>query len=186
MIHRLWLGPDLPPLEPFVGRVIRALHPGWDLEDHESVPLEVAHLLDRADGPRHASNVARYWLLWQQGGLWLDHDVVPLRDLRPALGDRPLVAGWQHLREGCVMWFPKPRHPALSELISEVAVQPANAGHSVGVSGARLLGRVLRNHPDVGFDPRLAGFDSAGRPVCTDPWVVHLWATSAARVPAMP
>src|SRR4051794_38868686 len=114
-IHRYWDGP--PQAEhQWTARVVTSLHPGAALTDWtpEGLPPDVRVLTGSGD-VRHDANMVRYALLSQFGGLWLDHDVIPLRSL---LGSaRCWTAGVGQCHEGSVMWFPKAHHPLLSRLL---------------------------------------------------------------------
>lgn len=143
--------------------------------------------------PRHIANVVRYALLYSYGGLWLDHDVLPLEDLR---SDGPWTAGFRapsYRREGCAMFFPEPGHPMLAELLNAATAEPEleeirtwGDAHprvlprvpqtSLYRSGARVLTEVGRNYPLVRIEDAVLPFDSTGRLVNRRrPKAVHLW-----------
>lgn len=132
-------------------------------------------MLTGSDDDRHASNLVRYWLLWRYGGLWLDHDVIPLTDL---CRGGPFVATIGEVRCGAVMWFPQPKHPMCIELLN--AAREAPQGPAPRRSGDHLLSRVAANHPDVLADRSVLGFDRHGNALGCPVRAVHLWTTSAA------
>lgn len=176
VIHRFWDGPALPE-HAFTARAIESTQ---GQRPHDWTPDELPHV-PLAD-PRHASNLARYELLYEHGGLWLDHDVLPLRCLaRPY----PYTAGVGSQRVGCAMWFPKPGHPLLAELLEAGSL--AGPGSAPERSGGRLLNRVAPRYPDVRIERGLLGFDATGHRVdqAMPQLAVHLWTSShAARLEA--
>lgn len=185
-IHRYWEGEPRPE-HNWSATVVQSVHPRASLRDWtpESLPPEVQTLVQSSD-VRHNSNVARYALLHQMGGLWLDHDVIPLQDLISRL-DGPWVAGLGHTYEGCVMYFPRAGHPALGELIERATSEASQFQQSPRRSGSVLLTEVLPKYPDVRREPRVLPFDSQGKPTAGrhQPLAVHMWVTSnAALYPA--
>jgi hypothetical protein len=148
--------------------------------DSHGVDHGLHHQVRHADRWRHQANVFRLRALFEHGGLWVDHDVVPLVDLA-SLRDGPWTAGLAGMREGCVMWFPEPGHPWLGALLERVLHAPSSDVRSVDVSGAGLLNAVPAD--GVGVEERVLPFDAAGRrrPGVVRPVAVHVWATSQTR-----
>jgi mannosyltransferase OCH1-like enzyme len=179
VIHRYWHGDQAPPAEPWLRSVLRQLHPRVPVKDWTDDTL-AADLFDRlADdplgvNPRHRSNVARWWLLHRFGGIWLDHDVIPLRPL-PA---GTWTAALRISRTGCAVALPA-GHPLAEAMLEAIATSPRTAGsQAVNVSGDRLLEAVAHRWPDLAMHP--LPFDAVGAPVAgAEPWAVHLWSTSS-------
>lgn len=176
-VIRFWDGPALPE-HAFTAAAI-ATTQGAEPVDWR---LDLDNRYDELDDPRHASNIARYEWLYEHGGLYLDHDVLPLRNLA-----RPYAytAGVGNQRVGCAMWFPTPRHPFLAALIE--ASWGSEPGSAPARSGGHLLNRLGPAHPSVKIERGLLGFDALGHRV--DPAMpqlaVHLWTSShAARLEA--
>jgi mannosyltransferase OCH1-like enzyme len=105
------------------------LHRGWEhrLWDEENMPaLENQDLYDRAEeitnhSPwQYRSDVIRYELLWNYGGVYLDMDFEPVRAIDPLMNGEPWVV--THARRwvgNAAMAFP-PRHPAMREAIDRL------------------------------------------------------------------
>lgn len=185
-IHRYWEGGETPVGGQWTVNVIRKLHPGVDL--HDWTPGEVADIVvdesqvKAVDVVRHRSNVIRYTLLYRHGGLWLDHDFVPLANLFVARRDAAWTASLNGNREGSVLRFPA-GHPFLAAALAEIEKAPRSQRRSAEVSGARLLDRILV--PGVTSEDRVVPFDEAGRLVrraSGPPLGVHLWVTSSLRL----
>lgn len=178
------------PMESFTHQAITSLMGRpleWDID-------KVAPLLEGIIGKRkldillaeqdrrHISNVVRYAVLYKLGGLWLDHDVLPLRELRFGSAYTAGFAQPIYSREGCVMWFPEPHHQMLSDLISVLVLDnPRSNDPSKARSGAEMLTRIGFHYPDVRVEPHVLPFDSTGRWMHRrDPAAVHLWDSSRA------
>lgn len=137
-----------------------------------NLPSDIKVLVDPTDDPRHISNVVRYALLSRYGGLWLDHDVIPLeRFPRPS---DPYTAGMGKRHVTCVMWFPEPRHPLLAELIMEATRR--RVGPAPTRSGGRLFNTLVQRYEGFGLDPSFIPHDRDGTATgVTNPKAVHLW-----------
>jgi hypothetical protein len=181
VIHRYWTGPATPPAEPWLHHVIANLHPADTLTDwtDDTLPADLVDRLARdrlGDDPRHRANIVRWSLLHLHGGVWLDHDLIPLRPL-PAGAWTASLGG---ARTGCAISLPAGHTlPAVMLDVIDSTDYPATA-NPVDVSGDRLLQRVTTYWPDLAAHQ--LPFDAAGRAApTTDRWAVHLWSTSAAR-----
>jgi Glycosyltransferase sugar-binding region containing DXD motif len=175
IIHRFWSGPLLK--DHWITATVQKAHRKFEIKDWtlDTLPNELRILLNVPDDPRHLSNIIRYWLLHKYGGLWLDHDVIPLRDLTGEV--KPWTASLRGHREGSVMWFPKPLHPMMSEMFNSGLKAPVAS--SPIRSGSILLHRVGLNYPDVGYESRVLPIDALGQQTGeTGVWALHLWNTS--------
>jgi hypothetical protein len=183
LLHRWWNDPRNPPPHDFAAE-LRDLHRGWKLVDHP--PGLWADWLDQQPGARpcdqarHRSNLLRYRILLEHGGVWVDWDIEPVRPLDPFLDAPRLASAGPSHPEGGVMIFP-PGHPFLAELLATVP-RSRPVGSAVEVSGAAHLKRTLRRHPGVVLERRLYGRDAHGqRTYMGTPYVRHHWATSRGR-----
>lgn len=173
IVHRFWWGPnrDLSWSRSVIESVL-----GYSVNDWtpETLPAGARWVLE-SKYPRAASNRLRYWLLDTFGGLWMDHDVIPLK---PFPTDVWTAALGQD-REGSVLSFPDAHHPMMEELLRAVRAAPAHASPAQ-LTGARVLTLVGKRYSDVRLEPRVLPFDALGRPTgVTDPLAIHLWETSA-------
>lgn len=162
VIHRYWSGPDEPDIDG----------PAWHDSD---LPADIAAWCDSRmgqvldlDGPRHRSNMVRWWLLAEHGGLWLDHDAV--------LHGTPPVGAWvgalgQHACAAAIAL--PPDHPLAWAMLHEIDQQPVSDRPCPQVSGSYLLTR-LANQLGVRFEQ----IPGPGQPAT---WISHEWATSTLR-----
>jgi len=166
LIHRYWTGPDEPPVDPPVGTV-------WHDGD---LPYSIAAWVDAreaqvrpSDVPRHRSNMVRWWLLLEHGGLWLDHDARLHDD--PPDGNWVAAANPFHACAAAIQLLP--RHPLAYAMLDHIARQPPSTRTAPQVSGAHPLTNLARHH-----NVRLEPIPGPGRPPT---WISHDWATSMTR-----
>lgn len=163
MIHRAWEGPQ-PAWVEWTCRTVMAQHPGVQV-----VTAPICPLLPGST-PARRSNIHRLEVLYAEGGLWLDCDLVPLTNLHD-LHDEPWM-GYQagKLRAG-VAFFPEGGHPVLLDILERALDDPDTvlADH-VAACATRSIRR----------EPRVLPHDASGRWVIGDltPLAVHLWLSS--------
>lgn len=180
LIHRFWIGDHPHPHSEWTAKALTVFHPEasimeWDVSSAQD---QLDLTLDAFDDPRHLSNIVRYTALWMFGGLWVDHDVIPLARLdHPS----PYSAAVHGQREGAVLWFPSPAHPMLSELIQSVSKWQYRSAPSHIRSGATMLSNIGSWYPEVALRDIFA-VDSDGEPASKHPLVYHLWDTSGFRL----
>jgi mannosyltransferase OCH1-like enzyme len=100
LFHQIWLGPA--PMHPMMLRwqaAWKKLHPGWTLKlwrggkDGTLVCGDerlTAHYPDLLAHARHFAQQANIWrleVLLEQGGIYLDTDMQPLKNIEPAIAD---------------------------------------------------------------------------------------------------
>jgi mannosyltransferase OCH1-like enzyme len=125
-LWRIWLDEPVPPEYDAYWERFAELNPGWQLKtiSRSVLPWMRPHIRDIfRECSTHAgrSDVLRYELLYQFGGVYVDCDVEPLKPFEPLLGEgkgfQPF-AGWEDNRMICptVMGSP-PSHPAMGDLL---------------------------------------------------------------------
>jgi hypothetical protein len=178
VIHRFWQpGPsgDTPPLEPWGSRVLRQM--GYEVRNWTRDQLDWVVWTDTCYGnerqqARHAANVARYQILSRYGGIWMDHDVVPLRRLPPG----PWVANWGEGPLTGIMAFDA-GHP-LPELMT-LMQQTLKPHYTSLESGDRLMAKALhRMTKPVQYLSVM--YNRQGRLMDAGAPLVHLWHGSSA------
>jgi hypothetical protein len=181
MLHRFWIGPPRPE-NAWITAVVRRAHPSVEVVDWtwDTLPATLQNLLDSDDDPVHLSNMVRYWTLHEFGGLGLDHDVIPLRDLTGS--PSPWTAALGDTREGSAMWFPAPGHPMLADLLG-IGFASSRGLLATVRAGAARIQEVGARYPDVGYERRVLPIDAIGQRVSVDEvWAVHLWCSTGSRV----
>lgn len=162
MVHRYWCGPDEPPVDG----------PVWHDTD---LPDALASWCDERmgqvcgiDAPRHRSNMVRWWLLLEHGGLWLDHDALLHQD--PPEG--PWVASHRGHACAAAIHLP-PGHELAWAMLHHIDHQPPSDRPCPQVSGAYPLTTHARR----------LGVPMVEIPGPDDPptWIEHRWVTSMLR-----
>jgi mannosyltransferase OCH1-like enzyme len=168
VIHRAWEGLS-PSWVLWTEEAVRSTHPG--------ARVRTARLDPALPGPTPArrSNIHRLNVLLDQGGLWLDCDVVPLANLL-TLWDEPWM-GYQNgkLRPG-IAFFPEGNHPLVAETLERALADP----------GTVLANHVAACKPTIRPEPRVLPHDAKGRWVLgnnQEPLAVHLWLSSGRLIP---
>lgn len=183
IVWRYWQG-EPSPLEPWLHLAVRSLH--RDVRDLNRDWLEdgCRDLVARnewkcipRDRAAHVSNMVRWWYLNRHGGIWLDHDVVPLRSLFGEAGEA-WVSRIGHRYTSCAMQVPA-GHPLCLAMLAAIEDAPPGLT-SPETSGEAVLDRIMRggDYPDVGAVALPHGSDgrATGAP---DPALVHLWMTGS-------
>ena len=156
ILHYVWLGSAaMHPLMVEWREKWAALHPGWLIKVWKEDPQLPQHMLV-CDGeiiecrvpaflaqcPTYAkrSDVWRYEILEQQGGVYLDTDFEPVKNIEPLLKDQSAFAGlcdtkfgWDDLNPdgfvkvevGCSIMGSTPHHPWLQYLVDNTPLQSA-------------------------------------------------------------
>lgn len=186
VIHRWWTG-ERPPFEAEHTAAIRHWCPGWDLVDHDDdADLNewagwFAPLVLERDQARHRSNVIRYRVLFEHGGIWLDHDVKVLQSL-DRLRASPRLAAVGRQPEGSMMAM-TPAHPFLWALLLRIGGDVARqlpADIAPQRSGGRVLREVWPAHAGtVVLDRSTIPHDASGaRNYVGVPLAEHRWHTT--------
>ena len=182
LIHRFWVGPPRPE-HIWITEVVRKIHPNAELKNWtlDTLPRNPKEMIRGSDTPGHLSNMVRHWALYELGGLWLDHDVIPLRNLTEA--SEPWTAALGSVREGSSMWFPHQAHPMMGEMLAIGLASSSLTRNPVERSGSMHLRKVGARYPDVGYEQRVLPIDALGRKRVFDGdiWAVHLWSTQSVK-----
>lgn len=189
-LHRIWLDEPVPdPFEEFWAR-FADLHPDWELRtwndsaalDWLRCPMEFHSATTWAG----KSDVLRYELLYEFGGVYVDTDVEPLRPFDDLLDDpRPFI-GWEDGNLLCptVMGSP-PGHPAIGVLLRALPDwfhKYRNAAPN-RQTGPYFTTRYLRGRSDIRLLPPAAFYPVGwwekarlGGPYPDESYAVHHWA----------
>lgn len=99
IIHRIWLGPaEMPAAYRAFGDAWKRLHPGWEVRtwtEPDLPELENAEIYDLVPSWSSKSDVVRFELMTQVGGVYADCDVEPLKPLDPIVESFDAFVGWE-------------------------------------------------------------------------------------------
>jgi mannosyltransferase OCH1-like enzyme len=128
--HRIWLDEAIPERFDAYWQRLQELHPGWRFVTWSSKAslgwLQNQELFDSfPDGVKSSyafrADVARYEILAEYGGCYVDTDVEPLRSFAHLFADpRPFIA-WCSIDELDPSIIASPaEHPAIRELVDDL------------------------------------------------------------------
>lgn len=145
IIHQMWIGPPMPPLYKQYVASWRHHHSGWEHWWWTGPPdgmanqglWDRAHEISPAAPEQFRSDVARYEILAQHGGVWVDADFLCQKPIDEFLDCDGFAV--QHDRR----WVANgligvmPGHPAMVEAVVRM---PGNVEAKAGQSNTRLTG----------------------------------------------
>jgi len=160
VIHRIWLGGPPPSLYRDYDRRWREMYPKWRFcywgnAAGAHAPLRNRASFDRAWRLDQKSDIMRYELLYQLGGVYVDFDFEPLRPMDEILeGVECFVCQWtgELLNNSCL--GAAPGHPFIGQLIDRLprSMSQHRPGRVTQQTGPHFLTRVLqgwRQRPDA-------------------------------------
>lgn len=167
IIHHIWLGPAAMHPDMVTWREGWAqLHPGWVMKlwrDHpdgslacgeERLAPRYPELLAKCCHLVQRSNIWRVEVMHAQGGLYLDTDMEPIRNVEPILEGRDAVAAQHFFGVGtCGFAFVAaiPGHPWLAEALARLPEEDPARTYSMG---DLFIDKIRQNHPEVHLLPR--------------------------------
>lgn len=169
IVHRCWVGDASSPIGTWQRRVLTELgHEVVDWNDPSAFEIpRTAPMDDLRQWRRHVTNVMRFAVLHEHGGMYLDHDVIPVR----ALPEAPWIATHGIVTNSAIAL--PPQHPFAAAVLEAISAAPP-AETSLEASGERLVTRIYRSlgHP-VPLVPLM--YDRYGRLLNADAPLVHIW-----------
>lgn len=188
VIHRIWLGPEEMPAEyQGFGDSWRRHHPDWEFRlwtDADLPPLSCPDGFARCRNFGEASDVLRYEILHQFGGVYVDTDVECLRPLDALIEDATAFAAYARPKViGSAIVGAVPGHPAIARTL-EVVCSGAGSGTQVHATGPLALTGVLESAEDVELFGRETfypldyweiPFTDLGESELGDAYAIHHW-----------
>lgn len=160
LIHRVWLGIEVPPETLAYGTDLQRLHPGWLVvlwRDWTLPALDNQEAFDRSPHASQRSNIVRYEVLRRWGGVYVDTDVEPRRPLDSLLEHESFAIAREDDRWlGTAFMASAPAHPFVTHLCATVgrSVLDAPPGTpSNVVAGPKFVTRSLERWRADGGDP---------------------------------
>jgi mannosyltransferase OCH1-like enzyme len=127
IIHQIWIGDEVPVELKGFQESWKYYHPHWQyrlwtLADIPAMTLHNRELIEGATNPAEISDLLRYEILYQYGGVYIDMDFECLQPLDMLhymydfyIGIQPLDSGLVQLNNAII--GSKPGHPLLYEVI---------------------------------------------------------------------
>lgn len=131
-------------------------NPSWTIKAHivppnkkELYPI-VGAFLDKCLYPEYQSDLIRLEVLWNEGGIYLDSDVILYKPLDDFLIDRPfIIPDNGAFLSNAVIGAP-PKHPAILQLIYETIDRLNNDKIA---HGPFIVTKCWKNRPDIKIYP---------------------------------
>lgn len=201
ILHQFWVGPPMPSAYREFAAGWRRLHPAWDYRlwtEDELPPLRNRALYDAASElwpdavnlqRQFRSDVLRYELLEQFGGVWVDTDFEPRKPLDGLLAGVSCFAAWE-IQDSSLcnaIMGAEPGHPFVERLVDGLPASTAAvaAKGPVHASGPRYITAQYRAHPDgvTVFDAPLfypygcsrEAIRTARRKTFPEAYAIHHW-----------
>jgi hypothetical protein len=143
--HFVWLGADVPHWVRDNVDAFKSLHPDWRVtlwrEPQPDMPADLLRLI--ADAPQLCTqkDIIAYWLLWTRGGLFLDADMVPLRNCDPLRRYRGFACRQHDGRVNCAAMGATVANATIGNIVAAIRA-PSNDPHRTKY-GPRLLTRLF-------------------------------------------
>lgn len=126
--HFIWLGSDLPYWAEQNIEQFEIYHPDWDIRVWQSLPdgfpLDLRYIIEHTPWYSSQSDIFSYWLLYEYGGVYMDTDIITLRNFDHLLKRRFFLAPCQpeghtesHLN--CALMGSVPESNAAERIITE-------------------------------------------------------------------
>lgn len=174
-IHRYWTGTP-HPLANFTNHAVMSMAPGYVINWSDgTLPPECLEEVAQAEGKarsvdaiRHRCNVIRWWLLANQGGYTVHHDIIPL----VPLDTLPFPMTAAHFASRCTSFLAYPvGHPVPLQMLEEIRHAPlSDTASAPEVSGELKLTQIDTETPSLRFP-----WDELGRrQSLIDQWAIFL------------
>ena len=159
IIHRIWLGDTKMPADfEAMGATFANHHPDWEMRlwsDADLLTLGVTDE-DRARTRTHSelSNLVRYEILRQEGGLYVDTDVECRRDFSSLLrGVQACAALELPGRLGTAVLAAVPGHPVFKRAATEARETLGLGAHAADANGPYFLSLLVEQEGGVTIFP---------------------------------
>lgn len=188
--YRIWVGEPVPERYETFWAKFQELHPGWEFITLASPNLmwmrkHVKAVYDQCTTHAGRSDVLRYEVVYQFGGVYVDCDVEPLKSFEPLIHTDKAFAGWEDSRMICPTVIGAPiEHPALGELLDVLPEWfEAHRDAPPNVStGPHLITRLWRWRDDVTLYPPVTFYSvhwsnkkALGGPYPEEAVSIHHW-----------
>ena len=181
------------------------LHPGWSMKTWCEIPEQMntlscgndvmnssfPSLLQRCCHLSQRSNIWRYEIIEHWGGLYLDTDFEPIRNIEPLIESRKAFAGLAHtfypmpkgtqIEAACALIGCTPHHPWTKDLVANIKTRDPSVSLSLGVN---YFNEITSRHPEVNlFEPEVFyshRYDVPSQykpPVPSSAYAVHHWSS---------
>ena len=155
-IHFFWIGHQIPDATLKLIEHAQNLHPNWEVKLWRGVPQEMPfefqRMLYNTKYLCAKSDVFRWWVLHEHGGVYLDCDIYLYRSLEPLL-EKDHFFGHPLIKSkgiACAVLGSAPKHPLIKYAIDKIrevnTMVQKTGGHARLAYGPAILKSVLYHH----------------------------------------
>jgi inositol phosphorylceramide mannosyltransferase catalytic subunit len=153
VFHQIWVGPDPFPDEflPYQQSWLEH-NPGWQLrlwtEDTLPEHARRPEIFEQLRNPAERSDILRFELLWQHGGIYTDCDFECLRPIEPLLDEVRFFAGYRkpgHLSNAIL--GATPHHPLVDRALDQIRPRTTYGTLDKDGTGPTFLDRLIATDP---------------------------------------
>jgi mannosyltransferase OCH1-like enzyme len=144
-IHQIWLGSALPEEYKILGETFKEKMPEWEYKlwtdaTLQNYPMHNRQLYDAAINYGEKADIARYEILYNEGGVYVDTDYECIKSLEPFnhyydfyIGIQPLDTNFVQLGIGLI--GAAPQHPIIKVVIDRLLEQSLKTNQVIMKTG---------------------------------------------------
>lgn len=106
VFHRIWVGGGPMPDEfIYYGETWKKNHPDWEMKlwtKDNMIPLKNQESYDKAEKLAQKADIARYEILYNFGGVYIDCDFECFKNIEPLLNNVSAFAAWEDSNVVCI------------------------------------------------------------------------------------
>ena len=159
ILHLVWVGKSEQPeyLQKHIAKW-KELMPNWTImfwtnEDltEEKIDVDVLNTINKAEKGTQKADILKYYVVWKYGGIYVDADVEPVRNLDPILYMSELVIchdnyiDWQYISVG--FFGATKNHPVLRKAVDICLKAELNTPEPHMTTGPRVFGEAVSITP---------------------------------------
>lgn len=160
-IHQIWIGGDVPQKFKQWMRTWQEKHPEWEYklwtdQDIDGFSFLYPETFFRAKNLGAKSDIWRYEILYQQGGVYVDVDFEAIKAFDVLVHHHPFfvgIGGFDYINNAVI--GSKPQHPLLHKLLKILCAMPTSHFempwyHTGPLFFTKQVYAYLKEHPDQG------------------------------------
>lgn len=190
VFHRIWLGSKpLPERFREFGETWKQLHPTWELmlwTDQNRPKLRYEHEYWATTNWSNRSNLLRYELILDHGGVYLDTDFECFKPIDSLIEGLEFFTACEHYPEGWIapgLFGAVPGHPIVKEVVDGIATNPESVSYEK-YCATEYFTSIVKKHPEAKifppelFYPYYCNETYRGRDNYPKAYAAHHWAMS--------
>ncbi len=145
--HFVWLGADVPGWVEDNVELFRSKHESWRTILHRGppadMPPDLVHIANQVTQYCTQKDLISYWLLYSQGGLFLDCDMITVRNMDPLLRYDAFACREANGRVNCAAMGAKKGSLGMARVLAQVRKVAAEGGEQRTKYGPLMLTKMF-------------------------------------------